>query len=720
MSELNQGHVSKEAERAAAQYQLLLEVTNSVASHLDLRELFKAIAACLKSVVNCDGAAMLLHDPESGLLRVHALDPPRMLGDLPVGEGVLTPIEGTPGARAFNTRRAVIMTSAELENSESPLVQQVAAAGIRSGCAVPLVIHGRALGTLDVVSRQEDAFTEEDAELLLQVASQIAIAVQNALNFEAALAAEKQMAHDRDRLQLLLEVNNAIVKYLDLRELIRAVCARLRDLLHHDFAGTMLYDDDAGVLRPYAYTSDLPDRLRFIEEGMPVPLEGTAPGLAFTSGRAVVVAKANPEEFTAETAKQAMAQGVKSGCVVPLIARGRKLGVIGVGSFQEGAFAEEDAELLSQVAAQVAIAVENALAYREIEGLKNRLSAEKLYLEEEINTAYNFEQIIGSSPALMRILKQVEIVAPTDSTVLIQGETGTGKEVIARAIHSLSNRRERTLVKLNCAAIPTGLLESELFGHEKGAFTGAIAQRVGRFELANRGSLFLDEVGEIPQELQPKLLRVLQEREFERLGSTRTIRVDARLIAATNRDLAQMVAEKKFRDDLYYRLNVFPITIPPLRERREDIPLLVRFFASKCARLMKKRIEAIPADAVAALQEYTWPGNIRELENLIERAVILTPGSELQVPFSELKLPDKPAALMTAHAASGRALPASESPNDASSLEAVERDHIVRVLRETNWIVSGPNGAAARLGLKRTTLQARMKKLGVSRDPSDS
>jgi formate hydrogenlyase transcriptional activator len=294
---------------------------------------------------------------------------------------------------------------------------------------------------------------------------------------------------------------------------------------------------------------------------------------------------------------------------------------------------------------------------------------------------------------------------------LIQGETGTGKELFARAIHSLSERRERTLVKLNCAAIPTGLLESELFGHEKGAFTGAIAQRIGRFELANRGTLFLDEVGEIPLELQPKLLRVIQEQEFERLGSTRTINVDVRLIAATNRDLSRMVAERGFRDDLYYRLNVFPITIPPLRERREDIPLLVRFFASKFARRMKKRIETIPAESVAALQEYDWPGNIRELENFIERSVILTRGAELEISSGEMKLPVKTAP------SNAPAVPvaAPENSSESTSLESIERDHILRVLNETDWVVGGANGAAARLGLKRTTLQARMKKLGIAR-----
>jgi formate hydrogenlyase transcriptional activator len=355
--------------------------------------------------------------------------------------------------------------------------------------------------------------------------------------------------------------------------------------------------------------------------------------------------------------------------------------------------------LLGQVAKQVAIAVENALAFRKIEALKNKLEEERLYLEEEIRTEYNFEEIIGNSATLKRVLQEVETVAATDSTVLIYGETGTGKELIARAIHNLSPRRERTLVRVNCGAIPTGLLESEMFGHEKGAFTGAIERRIGRFELAHQGTIFLDEVEDIPLEVQPKLLRVLQEQEFERLGSSRTIRVGVRVVAATNSDLAQMVAEKKFRSDLYYRLNVFPITLPPLRDRPEDIPLLVHFFAQKFAQQMKKPIERIPAETIATLTRYPWPGNIRELQNLIERAVILSRGRVLEIPLAELK---QAAEVIT-------------DQTKASSLEAVEREHILRVLRESNWVIAGPQGAAARLGLNRTTLNHRMRKLGIAR-----
>jgi formate hydrogenlyase transcriptional activator len=390
-------------------------------------------------------------------------------------------------------------------------------------------------------------------------------------------------------------------------------------------------------------------------------------------------------------------EGVRSFCLVPLTTAHRRLGALAVGSFEEHHYGGAGLEFLQQVAKQVAVAVENALAFQQIAELKDKLAKEKLYLEDEIRIEYNFEEIVGDSPALKRVLKQVQIVAPTDSTVLILGETGTGKELIARAIHNLSGRQERTFVKLNCAAIPSGLLESELFGHERGAFTGAIAQKVGRFELADKGTLFLDEIGDIPLELQSKLLRVLQEQEFERLGSTRTIKINARLVAATNRDLAQMVAGKEFRSDLYYRLNVFPLTVPALRDRREDIPLLVRYFAQKFARRMNKKIDSIPTEGMTTLSRYHWPGNIRELENLIERAVILSQGAELYVPLAELK-----------------AVTSAET-QPITSLEAAERDHIIRALQAAKWTIGGPAGAAAKLDMKRTTLQSKMQKLGISR-----
>jgi formate hydrogenlyase transcriptional activator len=483
------------------------------------------------------------------------------------------------------------------------------------------------------------------------------------------------------------------VSHLDLPELLRTVSACLKRVLPHDLAGIALYDSETRLL--VAHALNFPHNQDFVEMGDSIPIEGTPEGLAFTSREPVLIKKLDLKEFPAEMVKRGASEGLRSGCAVPLISRDRTLGTLSVVSLKENAFTEDDAKLLRQIGDQIAIAVENGLAYREIENLKTKLNKEKLYLEEEIRS--DFEEIVGDSPAMKQVLKQVGIVAPTDSTVLILGETGTGKELLARAIHDRSKRREGTFVKLNCAAIPTGLLESELFGHEKGAFTGAIATKIGRFELADGGTLFLDEVGDIPLELQSKLLRVLQEQEFERLGSTRTIKVKVRLLAATNRDLLEMVENKQFRSDLYYRLNVFPIRSPSLRDRAGDIPLLVRYFTQRISRQMEKRVERIPAETMEALCRYRWPGNVRELENLIERAVILSQGTELHVPLGELKIT------------------ARESPSPVTTLQAAEREHILRALQESGWVIAGPSGAAALLGMKRSTLQSKMIKLGISR-----
>ena len=387
----------------------------------------------------------------------------------------------------------------------------------------------------------------------------------------------------------MLEVNNTVVSVLDLHELLNAVSASLRRLVPHEYASISLYDAETQSLQIHAL--DFPVSKGLLQEGLSIPVEGSPTGRAITTRQPVFIHSRRYRAIRLRIARRILAEGLKSAYCLPLISHGRPLGTLVVGSLREENFPLKDAELLQHIANQIAIGVENALSYRQVVDRANKLSEEKLYLQDEIRTEYNFEEIIGESPALKKVLEQLQTVAPTDSTILVLGETGTGKELIARAIHNLSTRRERTLVKVNCAAIPTGLLESELFGHEKGAFTGAIAQRVGRFELAHRGTLFLDEVGDIPPDLQPKLLRVLQEQEFERLGSSRTIRVDVRMVAATNADLAKKVAENQFRTDLYYRLNVFPVVIPPLRDRREDIPLLARYFAQKHARRMKKPID---------------------------------------------------------------------------------------------------------------------------------
>jgi formate hydrogenlyase transcriptional activator len=524
---------------------------------------------------------------------------------------------------------------------------------------------------------------------------------------------------ERDRYQLLLDINNAVVTQLGLASVLRATSDSLRKVIPHDAAAITLYDSEIGQFRLHSfdlqYASDL-------EEGTLFPLEGTPEGLAFTSRQPVLISHLDLEEFPAPQTRHAYNDGLRSGCIIPLIAHDRTLGTLDIASRSESAFTEKDAELLTHIAKQIAIAVENALAYREISQLKDKLAQEKLYLEEEIRSEMNFDQIVGDSPALKQVLDLVQTVAPSDSTVLLLGETGTGKELVARAIHDHSRRKNRTFVKLNCAAIPTGLFESELFGHEKGAFTGAIIQKIGRLELADQGTLFLDEVGDVPLEIQPKLLRALQEREFERLGSTRTKRVDVRLVAATNRDLESMIASREFRSDLYYRLNVFPIRIPPLRERREDIPLLVSYFVQKFARLMQKQIEAIPVAAMQALTECDWPGNVRELGNFIERAVILTRTRSLEAPITELRKVriDEPTQTASPQGSDEIARIVKETisaldgkRNFADEHDRKQREEIVRTLKECKGRVGGDDGAAARLEINRTTLLSRMKKLGI-------
>ena len=510
-------------------------------------------------------------------------------------------------------------------------------------------------------------------------------------------ATQAELSRERDRLRLLLEVNNAVVSNLELPDVFAAISAFCRDLLHHEYTSLALLDKDTpGKLRLHAL--DFPSGKGIIREEMIVSLEQVPAAEAVRQRQPVRFNRESLERLGTDGAKLLLAEGLASGVCLPLLTRNSVLGTLNLASYRPDAFSDADIELLGQVAVQFAIALENALAYCEIEELKNRLTEEKLILEDEMRSGYQFEEIVGESPALRNVLQQVETVAPTDSTVLLLGETGTGKERVARAIHNLSRRSQAPFVKINCAAIPTGLLESELFGHERGAFTGAIAQKVGRFELAEGGTIFLDEVGDIPLELQPKLLRVLQEQEFERLGGNRTIRVDTRVVAATNRDLSAMVAERQFRSDLYYRLNVFPIRVPPLRERTEDIPLLARFFAQMYSRRLGRNIETIPTATMDVLVRYPWPGNVRELENLMERAVILSPGSVLRVPLAELQ---------------GRE---DVSPAATATLEQIEREHILQALRATHWRLSGSGGAAARLGIKRTTLQSRMKKLGIRRE----
>ena len=500
---------------------------------------------------------------------------------------------------------------------------------------------------------------------------------------------------------LIAELSNVLVANVDIRKMLGAFSASARQIVMHDFATLALYDEAAGKLRVQFLAAE--DATGASHGELLIDPNASPAGQAFRTRTPVILNRIDRWPFAPESVQHLTAAGMQSAVWVPLIHRERTLGSLAVARKVENAFTRQDAEKLAQVAGQMAVAVNNALAFRQIAELSDRLKQEKRYLEEEINLEHRFEDIVGESAGLRSVLRQIETVAPTDATVLIQGETGTGKELLARAIHRLSPRSERTFIKLNCAAIPAGLLESELFGHEKGAFTGAIARKIGRLELAHEGTLFLDEVGEMPLDLQPKLLRALQEREIERLGGTRTIPVNVRLIAATNRDLAKMVAEKQFRDDLYYRLKVFPVYSPSLRERAGDIPILVRHFVSLHSRRMGKSIETIPDEAMEALTRWKWPGNIRELENFLERAVILSRGPVLHVPVAEIESADEEE-------------DDDEPGLDANpTLQAAEREHILRALREARGMIGGPTGAAARLGLKRTTLNSKIKKLRIQK-----
>jgi formate hydrogenlyase transcriptional activator len=697
-------------EHSRRQLEALLEVGEAIAQQRDLPALFHDLAGRLHSVVDFDFLTLVLHDPAKNVMRLHVLET-RIPSEKPTGGE--SPVEGNPSGWVWQTQQPFVVSDTEEETRFPDFLKRFREHNVRSLAILPLTTAQRRLGAMGFGRLTPQRITDSELQFMQRVAAQVAVAVDNALNHESSQAYQQQLARERDRLQVLLQISNLLVTGRELPDLLRGIVTTLERVIRHDFTSLALLDPLTGLLKIHAL--DFPGRQGLIKEETPVSLDVSPSGRCFTSAQPVIVRGAEIDRFNDEIIRLLRSEGVQTICCVPLITHGRTFGTLDLASRRPDAFSPSDVELLQQVAAQIAIAVENALAFKQIDALKDKLAVEKLYLEEEIRSEYNFEEIIGESASLKRALAQVELVAPAATAVLILGETGTGKELIARAIHNLSPRRERTFVKINCAAIPAGLLESELFGHERGAFTGAVAQKIGRFELADRGTIFLDEVGDIPLELQPKLLRVLQEQEFERLGSNRAQRVDVRVVAATNGDLSKLVAERAFRSDLYYRLNVFPIHIPPLRERREDIPLLVRYFVQKISLRLNKTVVYVPADAMDALANYSWPGNVRELENLIERAVLLSPGKELRVPISELKsatLAGADPSLSTSVASLTSPTPANSS---ISTLEETDRQHILRALRQTEWRIAGPKGAATLLGMKRTTLQARMRKLGIRR-----
>ena len=700
--------LSAPLEHSRRQLEALLEVSEAIAQQRDLPALFHDLAERLHSVVDFDFLTLVLHDPVRNVMRLHILES-RLDGSHAKPTGSETPMEGHPSGWVWQTQQPFVVADVEEDDRYPEFMSRLREVSVRSLAILPLTTARRRLGAMGFGHVVAQGVTAAGLQFMQRVSTQVAVAVDNALNAEASQAYQQQLARERDRLQVLLEINNVLVTSRELPELFRGIVSTLQRVIHHDYTSLALLDPVTGLLKIYAL--DFPGRQNLFKPELTISREGSPAGHAIAKGEPLIASGAELDRYSSEVVRTLRAEGLQAVCCIPLVNHGRTFGTLNLASRRLDAFTPEDVELLQPVGAQIAIAVENALAFKEIDALKDKLAEEKLYLEEELRTEFNFEEIIGDSASLKRALAQVELVAPAGTAVLVLGDTGTGKELIARAIHNLSPRRERTFVKVNCAAIPSGLLESELFGHERGAFTGAISQKIGRFELADRGTLFLDEVGDLPLELQPKLLRVLQEQEFERLGSNLTQRVDVRIVAATHQDLSKLVAERTFRSDLYYRLNVFPIHIPALRERPEDVPLLVRYFVQTFSRRLNKTVEYVPAEAMEALSNYAWPGNVRELENLIERAVLLSPGKELRVPVSELKANSHggasaaPAALFSAPAASA----------SIATLEDTDRQHILRALRQTEWRIAGPKGAAAVLGMKRTTLQARMRKLGIRR-----
>ncbi len=674
----------------------VLSILNLILAGSELPEVLAIIARLVEAQGNGTLCTIWLPDAEGK--HVYCAAAPSLPGFAAKAGRMAVGPKGASCGTAIYRREPVYVADILRESIWDDYRDRVLPYGIRAVWSRPLFTsEGKVLGTFAIHYREVRTPDAIDL-LMIENASNIAgIAIERHFH-------EQALRHERDRLRLLLEITNSTTSKLDLAQLIDALSTNLLGVTRCDFCALLLPDADSGEL--CMTTLYNPEARGALSDGTTIPIHGSICGKAFRTGKAqhcnnFEELRDDPESFGSSPGRRfyerVMAEGLVSGCDIPLMG---KSGVTGVLSFlkrTESAFERDDLTFLEQVARQAAIAVENALEYEKAIKDRENEAKQRLYLEEEIRA--HCGAIVGNSPALQAALQLVSVVAPTDSSVLILGETGTGKELVARAIHDLSSRRERGFVKLNCAAIPLGLLESELFGHERGAFTGAIAQKMGRFELANKGTLFLDEVGDIPLELQAKLLRVLQEQEFERLGSNRTHKVDVRLIAATHRDLSNMVRQATFREDLYYRLKVFPINVPALRQRTGDIPKLVRHFTELYARRMNRRIDEIPVETMDRLERYPWPGNVRELQNFIERAVILSPNSVLRAPTSELE-----------------PFPTHGDGNTSmNGLEEVERDHIIRALEASNWVVGGSNGAAERLGMKRTSLLYRIRKLRISR-----
>ena len=698
---------------AAERYRALLEINNAVVSSLTRDALFHAIARALRRVVPFDRTAVFLHDPERDVLRLFVLESSLVSAYFVVG--LEMPVADSHVGRVFREQRPLLRDDLERER-EYPMEHRAFADGVRSYVVVPLLARGRAVGTLAVASTRPGQYSESDAAFLQDAANQVALAVENMQAYEEITALSERTARVAERYRTLLEVNNLVVSSLPREALFQAIAPALRRVVRCERTALFLHDPQRDALRLTVLESALPTQ-HFVL-GWEQASSDSPAGWVFRQRQPLVTRDlAHGRQHAADDLSYA--DGIRSYVILPLVARGRAIGVLTVASTQPDQYTDADAEFLQEVANQVALAVENMQAYEEIAQLQARLERENVYLRDEIRRDHNFDEIVGSSPALLEVLRKVEQAAPTDASMLILGETGTGKELIARAIHDRSPRRSRPLVKVNCGAIAAGLVESELFGHVKGAFTGAIERRVGRFELADGGTLFLDEVGELPLDTQVKLLRVLQEQEFEPVGSSQTMRVDVRIISATARDLEDAIREGRFRADLFYRLSILPLRVPPLRERRSDVPQLVMFFLERLGRKLGKRIQGVSHETMDLLVSYAWPGNIRELQNVIERGLVLC-----QDPVLALDRDLLPATPVTSAASGGAALDAGHAksagprlaaspPEESLALEEVERRHILAVLRGTRGVIEGPRGAARLLDLHPNTLRSRMKKLGI-------
>jgi formate hydrogenlyase transcriptional activator len=673
-------------------YQTLLEASSALANQPTVKAVLHSLRGVLSSTSRLHGAELYVLSDERDTLYTFEFDRD---GDAPAIKRGAQLLRVGPVAQVLDDQKPVFvadLAGAMLEHPDmAPFASEVAG---RSTYLFPVSTAKKQYGVLSTPKLQGEKFFPEDIEMLTALASHVAVALECALARDAVERYHREVLHQRDRLSLLLELNNHIVSKLEAEELFQAFAGSMRKHLGHDLTSLWLFNKETECLeRKYL---DFPSGKGFLERI--VIVEPTKLWSEWSRFRTPQFYSPTESDIPPVLREASRSESLMSAVIVPLMGADGPLGLLTMCSRKASAFHEEDRDLLSQIGTQMSLVLENALAYGRLRASRDDLEEQKLYLESEIESEYNFEDIVGKSTAIRKALDQVAIVAPTSSTVLLHGETGTGKELVARAIHNLSPRRGRTFVRLNCAAIPSGLVESELFGHEKGAFTGALMQKRGRFELADQGSLFLDEIGDITMDLQPKLLRALQEQEFERLGSTKPIHVDIRLIAATHRDLEGMIRNNQFREDLFYRLRVFPIEIPPLRERREDIPLLIHFFVSRLSRRMQKRIRSVPKPAMEALVNADWPGNIRELENFIERCVILTQGEELNVPRTELRKSGFRSVVSV-----------------GTTFEQAERQAILDALKSASGRIAGNGGAAERLGLKRTTLQNKMRRLNITR-----